>query len=75
MTEGTKNTILDLVKIFGGMGSLIALMILIPEGSIAQHILAALMVAALIISALWFTALGNPLKRLIRKIRAKKEDK
>ena len=75
MTPATKNTLKDLAKIFGGMGTLVALMIFIPQGSIAQNILAVLMVTALIVSVVWFTALGNPLKRLIRKIREKKEDK
>lgn len=74
MTPATKNTIKDLAKIFGGMGTLFALMIYIPQGSIAQKILAGLMVAALVGSIIWFTALGNPLKRLIRKIQAKKEE-
>jgi len=74
MTPATKNTLKDLAKIFGGMGTLFALMIFIPQGSISQHILATLMVAALIGGIIWFTPLGNPLKRLIRKIQAKKEE-
>lgn len=73
MKEATKNTLLDLAKIFGGMGTLIALMILIPEGSIAQHILAAVMVGILILGALWLSPLGNPIKRVIRHFQSKKE--
>jgi hypothetical protein len=74
MTQATKNTLKDLAKIFGGMGTLITLMIVIPQGSISQHILAALMVVALVGSIIWFTAIGNLLKRLIRKFQGKKED-
>lgn len=74
MTQATKNTLKDLAKIFGGMGTLISLIIFLPQGSISQHILAVVMVAGLVLGALWFTALGNPLKRLIRKIKAKKEE-
>lgn len=74
MTEATKNSLIDLAKIFGGMGTLITLMIVIPQGSIAQNVLATLMCAALLAGILWFTPLGNPIKRLIRKIKAKKEE-
>lgn len=74
MSEATKNTIKDLAKIFGGMGSLIAMMILIPEGSIAQHWLAGIMVAALILGVFWLTPLDNPIKRVIRQFQAKKKE-
>lgn len=67
MTEANKNTIKDLAKIFGGMGLLVFLMYVIPYGSIAQKILAGLMCAALLGGIVWFTPLGNPIKKLIRK--------
>ena len=72
MTEANKNTVKALLKIFGGMGLLVTLMLTIPQGSIAQKILAGFMVAALVGSILWFTPFGNPLKRLIRKIKGEK---
>jgi hypothetical protein len=72
MTEANKNTIKGLLKIFGGIGALVALMIWIPQGSVAQKILAGLMCAALVGGILWFTSLGNPIKKLIRKFQEKK---
>lgn len=71
MSEATKNTLLNLAKIVVGMGALIALMILIPSGSIAQYILAVVMVVGLVFGVLYYTALGNPIKKLIRKFKKK----
>ena len=72
MTEANKNTIKDLLKIFGGMGLLVTLMITIPQGSVAQKILAGFMVASLVACILWFTPVGNPIKKLIIKFQKKK---
>jgi hypothetical protein len=72
MTEATKNTLKDLAKIFGGMGLLVTLMLVIPNGSIGQMVLGYAMGAALLLGILWFTPLGNPIKRLIRKIKGEK---
>ena len=72
MTEANKNTVKDLLKIFGGIGILVTLMLTIPQGSIAQKILAGFMCAALVGGILWFTPLGNPIKKLIRKYQEKK---
>lgn len=72
MTEATKKTLKDLAKIFGGIGVLVTLMLVIPDGSIAQMILGYVMGAALILGIIWFTGLGNPIKRLIRKIQKEK---
>jgi hypothetical protein len=71
MSEATKNTLLNLAKIVVGMGALIALMILIPSGSTAQYVLAVVMVVGVIFAVLFYTALGNPIKNLIRKFKKK----
>jgi hypothetical protein len=72
MTEANKNTLKDLAKILGGMGALIAMIYLFPQGSVAQKILAFVMVGALVLGIVWFTPLGNPIKRIIRSIKEKK---
>lgn len=72
MTEANKNTVKDLIKIIGGMGTLFLLMYYIPQGSVAQKILAGLMITILIGGIIWFTPLGNPIKRLYLKITRKK---
>jgi hypothetical protein len=72
MTEANKNTIKDLAKIFGGMGALVTLMLVIPQGSFGQKVLGFLMLSALLGSIIWFTPLGNPIKKLIRKSQDKK---
>lgn len=66
MTEANKNTLKDLAKIFGGMGILVTLMLTIPNGSFAQKVLGFLMLSALVASIVWFTPLGNPIKRFLR---------
>lgn len=72
MTEANKNSFKDVAKILGGFGVLVLLIHVIPNGSISQHILAALMCTALVGGIIWFTPLGNPIKRLIRRIKEKK---
>jgi O-antigen/teichoic acid export membrane protein len=73
MSEANKNTLINLAKILGGFAVLVALMILIPSGSIAQYILAVVMVVGLVIGVLYYTALGNPIKKLIKKFKKKEE--
>lgn len=73
MTEATKNTLKDLAKIIGGFGALVAAIYLIPNESFGQKLLAGLMCFALVGGIVWFTPLGNPIKRLYRKITGKKE--
>jgi len=75
MTEANKKSIRDVSFILGGFALFLFIVNYVPEGSIGQKIIAILMVAALIIGVLWFTALGNPIKRLIRKIKGDKNTK
>lgn len=73
MTEETKKSIIDVAKIIGGVGSVIALILLIPDGSLGQKILAWVMGIALVVGIIWFNGLGNPIKKLYRKITGKKQ--
>lgn len=73
MTEANKNTVKNLFLIFGGMGILVLLIYAIPNGSIGQKILGGFMMVALIGSIIMFSPLGNPFKKLYRKITGKKE--
>ena len=73
MTEANKNTFKDLAKIFGGFGIFTAIAIYVPDYSNFKHIFAILCAVFLGLAILYYTPLGNPIKRLYRKITGKKE--
>jgi hypothetical protein len=72
MTEANKKSVRDVLIIFGSFGLYALFAHVVPDGSIAKKIMGGLMVAALIASAIWFTAIGNPLKRWLRNRKSSK---
>lgn len=73
MKEATKNDIKEVAKIVLGMGAWVLLVHIIPDGSLGQTILGISVAVALFAAIIWFSPLGNPLKRWLRKRKEKKE--
>lgn len=69
MSEANKNTVKTLSIVLGAFGAYWAFAEFVPEGTIAKTVMAYLMGAALIFGIVFFTGLGNPIKKLYRKIR------
>lgn len=67
MEEATKNSIITVGAIILGFTAFALFATYVPDDSVAKSIAAVVMVIVLILSAIWFTPLGNPLKRLYRK--------
>jgi len=72
MEKVTKNDIKEVIKIVVGFGIWVALVHIIPDGSLAQTILGITVAVALFAAIIWFSPLGNPLKRWLRKRKEKK---
>lgn len=75
MTEANKKSFRDVAIILGAFAAYGVIAHIVPAGSILQKIIGGLMLLALIAGIIWFTALGNPIKRFIRKMRENKEKK
>ena len=73
MTEANKKTFKQLGIVAAVFAAYIVFVHVVPDGSIAKKILAGLMVAALVFGIIFFTGLGNPIKKLYRKIRGIKD--
>jgi cell division protein FtsW (lipid II flippase) len=71
MTEANKNSIKHLSIMFLGFGIFVLIAFYVPDDSIFKKIFAYLCTAALVAAIVWFTQLGNPIKRLIRRFKKK----
>ncbi len=73
MSEANKKTLKQLAFIVGAIGLYWVFAEFVPDESIAKGIMAAFMVALLVAGAIIFSPLGNPIKKLYRKIRGIKD--
>lgn len=72
MEEARKKDIRFIVILLAAFGAYIAFAELAPEDSIIKSIFAGLMVAALVLMVIIYTPIGNPIKRLYRKLKGNK---
>lgn len=72
MKESTKKTIKELSVAVMSIGFFVFVAYAVPDGSTFKNYFAYFCALVLVSAAIWLTPIGNPLKKLIRKISGKK---
>lgn len=74
MTEANKKSFKVVGAIFGGIILWTLFATYVPDGSIAKKIVSGLVILVLIYCTIMYTGLGNPIKKLYRKLSGIKEE-